>query len=224
MDEDPRCLERKAAFEAHLKSIFDAPVPKGQPCPPNPETVRRRELTCRAENENARIWEFTSDSLVAGSSMLTKGVSYVVETLGEPLREEKDDGFWDIDVYEIPRTLYFPGVTIKTRDFVSDAVNFDLATGTVKPTDHIYEMLVENGGFQFAHGLSLDSTREDVEAAFGLPCAAVAHHGRAAVRKQVKYRYEDTSDEERSRYSVTFYFHGAHRIDSIRWYYNSAWH
>lgn len=224
MDEDPRCLARKAAREAYLKSIFDAPVSKGKPCPPNPETVRRREVACRLENEESRLWEFISDGFESGSSMLSKGVPAVVEALGEPLSEEQGLGGWDIDIYEIPRTLYFPGVTVVTRDFVSDAVNFDLATGTIRATNAIYEILIESGGFQFSHGLTLESSREDVEAALGLPCSAVAHLGRTAVRNQEAYSYTDTSDEERSRYSVTFRFHDTGRIDTVRWYFESVWH
>ncbi len=224
MDEDPRCLARKAADEAYLKSIFDAPVAKGKPCPPNPEVIRQREIACRRDNDNARLWKFISDGFEAGSSMLSEGVPYVVEKLGEPIRVDQDDGFWDIDIFEIPRTLHFPGVTVVTRDYVSDAVNFDLTTGTVEPTNAIYEMSIESGDFRFSHGLTLQSSREDVEAALGLPCGAVAHSGRTAVRKQVKYSYTDTSEEERSRYSVTFKFYGASRIESIRWYYQSAWH
>ncbi len=71
--------------------------------------------------------------------MLSKGVPYIVESLGEPLREEQGDGFWDIDVYEIPRTLYFPGVTVVTRDYVDDAVNFDLEAAQVRTGNGIYE-------------------------------------------------------------------------------------
>lgn len=224
IDEDPRCLARRAADEAYLKSIVDAPVAKGKPCPPNPEVIRQREVSCRTENDNARLWKFISDGFEAGSSMLSKGVPYVVEKLGEPIRADKDDGFWDIDIFEIPRTLYFPGVTVVTHDYVSDADNFDLTTGTVEPTNAIYEMLIETGDFRFSHGLTLRSSREDIEATLGLPCSAVAHFGRTAVRKQVKYSYTDTSEEERSRYSVTFNFYGARRIESIRWYYQSVWH
>lgn len=224
MDQDPRCLARKAADEAYLRSIADFPVAKGKPCPPNPETVRQRELACRGEKNGSRVWQFISDGFESGSSMLSEGVPYVVETIGQPVREEQGDGYWDIDIYEIPRTLYFPGVVVKTHDFVGDAVNFDLATGTVRPTNAIYEMLVENGDFQFAHGLTLDSYREEVEAALGLPCGSVAHLGRTATRKLIKYSYVDTSEEDRSRYSVTFNFNGAQRIESVRWYYQSAWH
>ncbi len=223
MDEDPRCLERKAAREAYLKSIFDAPVSKGKPCPPNPETVRQRELACRAESQS-RIWVFISDGFDSGSSMLSKGVPYVVETLGEPLREEQDEGFWDIDIYEIPRTLYFPGVTVKTRDYVDDVHDFKLENAQVKTSNAIYEMLVDSGDFQFAYGLNLDSSRDDVEAAFGLPCGAVARLGRTAVRNRGKYSYVDTSDHQRARYSVTFNFDDAGRIGSVRWYYESVWH
>ncbi len=156
--------------------------------------------------------------------MLSKGVPYVVETLGEPIRVDQGDGFWDIDIFEIPRTLYFPGVTVVTRDYVSDAVNFDPTTGTVEPTNAIYEMSITSGDFQFSRGLTLQSNREDIEAALGLPCSSVAHFGRIAVRKQVKYSYADTSDEERSRYSVTFNFYGARRLESIHWYFQSVWH
>ena len=224
MDEDPRCLARKAAQEAYLKSIIDAPVSKGKPCPPNPKTIKQREVDCRAENDNSRIWEVVSDGFESGSAMLSKGVTYVVETLGEPHREEQDDGFWDIDIYEIPRTLYFSGVTVKTRDFVSDAVNFDLATGTVRPTNAIYEMLVESGDFQFAHGLALSSSRENVETVLGPPCVAVANWGRTAVRNRKQYSYTDTSDYDRSRYTVSFNFDDAGRVDSVHWYYESVWH
>ena len=167
MDEDPRCLARKAAQEADLRSIADVPVSKGKPCPPNPETVRQRDLACRAEKSGSRLWEFISDGFDSGSSMLSKGVPYVVETLGEPLREEQDEGFWDIDIYEIPRTLYFPGVTVKTRDYVDDVHDFKLENAQVKTSNAIYEMLVDSGDFQFAYGLNLDSSRDDVEAAFG---------------------------------------------------------
>lgn len=156
--------------------------------------------------------------------MLSKGVPYVVETLGEPLSEEQDDGFWDIDIYEIPRTLYFPGVTIVTRDFVDDAVNFDLETANVKTGNGIYEMLVTSGDFEFAYGLTLDSSREDVEAALGLPCYAVASLGRTAVRSSNEYSYADTSTDQRARYSVTFKFDGTGRVGSAHWYYNSVWH
>lgn len=224
MDKDPRCLAEKAALEAKLKSVSDAPVLDGKPCPPDPEEIRRRESACRSAAYGSRVWKLIVDGLAVDSSMLSQGVPYVVETLGDPIREDVDDGFWDIDIYEIPRTLHFPGVTVKTRDFVSDAVDFDLTTGTVKPTDRIYEMSVESGEFQFAHGLSLGASREDIEAALGLPCAAVARFGRTAVRRKTKYSYYDWSDDERSRYSVTFYFFGARTIKSVRWYYDSVWH
>lgn len=223
-DGDPRCLERKAAQEAYLKSIFDAPVSKGKPCPPDPEEIREREAACRAERDYSQVWKLISDGFEADSSMLSKGVPYVVEILGDPLREEKEDGFWDIDIYEIPRTLYFLGVWVKTHDYVSDAVNFDLATGTVKPTNHIYEMRVEDGDFQFAHGLTLGSSREDVEVALGLPCAAVARIGRVAVRSTKQYGYADTSDHEQARYSIGLNFGDDGRVESIQWYYDSVWH
>ncbi len=223
MDEDPRCLERKATQEAYLRSIADFPVSKGKPCPPNPETVSRRDVACRAEN-GSRSWKFIDDGFESGSSMLSTGVPYVVEALGEPLREEQDDGFWDIDIYEIPRTLYFPGVTVVTRDYVTDAVNFDLETAQVKTGNAIYEMIVESGDFQFAYGLTLDSSREDVEAALGLPCTAVAHFGRTAVRNRKDYSYTDTSTDQRARYSVTFNFDGDGRVGSVHWYYESVWH
>jgi hypothetical protein len=224
MDEDPRCLARKAAQEAYLKSIIDAPVSKGKPCPPNPETIKQREVDCRAENDNSRIWKVVSDGFESGSSMLSTGVPYVVEALGEPLREEQDDGFWDIDIYEIPRTLYFPGVTVVTRDYVTDAVNFDLETAQVKTGNAIYEMIVESGDFQFAYGLTLDSSREDVEAALGLPCTTVAYLGRTAVRNEKNYGYTDTSTDQRARYSVTFNFDGDGRAGSVHWYFESVWH
>ena len=79
-------------------------------------------------------------------------------------------------------------------------------------------MLVESGDFQFAHGLSLDSSRDDVEAALGLPCMEVAYFGRTAVRKKTSYTYGW------SRYSVTFNFFGPGRVESVRWYYDSVWH
>ena len=223
IDEDPRCLARKASQEAYLKSIANFPVSKGKPCPPNPETVRQRDVACRAENVS-RSWVFISDGFEAGSSMLSKGVPYVVETLGEPLSEEQDDGFWDIDIYEIPRTLFFPGVTVVTRDYVDDAVNFDLETAKVKTGNGIYEMLVTSGDFEFAYGLTLDSSREDVEAALGLPCYAVARLGRTAVRSNKEYSYADTSTDQRARYSVTFNFDDNGRVGSVHWYYNSVWH
>jgi len=223
MDEDPRCLARKAAQEAYLRSIADVPVSKGRPCPPNPESLRQRDAACRAEGASL-LWEFISDGFEPGSSMLSKGVSYIVDTLGEPLREEQGQGFWDIDIYEIPRTLYFPGVTVKTRDFVDDAVNFDLETGQIKTGNGIYEMLVASGDFQFAYDLNLDSSREDVEAALGLPCSAVARLGRTAVRNRKEYSYADTSDDQRARYSVTFNFDGDGRVGSVLWYYDSVWH
>jgi hypothetical protein len=219
MDEDPRCLARKVTQEAYLRSIADFPVSKGKPCPPNPETVRQRELACHAERSGSRIWEFISDGFESGSSMLPKGVPYVVETLGEPLREEQDEGFWDIDIYEIPRTLYFPGVTVVTRDFVDDAVNFDLETAEVKTGNGIYEMRVESGDFQFAYDLTLDSSREDVEASFGLPCGTVGQLGRTAARSLGQYSYAGME-----RYSVTFNFDDNGRVDSIDWYYDSVWH
>jgi hypothetical protein len=219
MDEDPRCLARKVAQEAYLRSIADFPVSKGKPCPPNPETVRQRELACHTEKSGSRIWEFISDGFVSGSSMLSKGVPYVVEELGEPLREEKDEGFWDIDIYEIPRTLYFPGVTVVTRDFVDDAVNFDLEAAEVKTGNGIYEMRVESGDFQFAYGLTLDSSREDVEASFGLPCGMVGRLGRTAVRSLERYGYAGME-----RYSVTFNFDDDGRVEYIHWYYDSVWH
>lgn len=224
MDEDPRCLARKAAQEAYLRSINDAPVSKGKPCPPDPERIRQREVQCRAENDDSPIWDVVSDGFESGSGMLSKGVTYVVDTLGEPLREEKDEGFWDIDIYEIPRTLYFPGVTVMTRDYIDDAVNFDLTTGTAEPTNAIYEMLVESGGFGFAHGLALGSTREDVEALLGLPCDLVAHLGRHAARSKEQYSYADTSTHDRSRYTVSFNFDDAGRVASLRWYFDSVWH
>ena len=151
--------------------------------------------------------------------MLSKGVPYVVESLGEPLREEQAEGFWDIDVFEIPRTLYFAGVTVVTRDFVDDAVNFDLETAEIKTGNWIYEMLVESGDFQFGYGLTLDSSREDVEASFGLPCGTVARLGRTAARSLRQYGYDG-----RERYSITFNFDDDDRVDSVHWYYDSVWH
>ena len=219
MDEDPRCLARKAAQEAYLRSIIDAPVSKGKPCPPNPETVRQRELACHTKKDGSRIWEFISDGFEPGSSMLSKGVPYVVEVLGEPLREEQDEGFWDIDIYEIPRTLYFSGVTVVTRDFVDDAVNFNLETAEVKTGNGIYDMRVESGDFQFAYGLTLGSSRADVEASFGLPCGMVGQLGRTAARSLGKYSYAGME-----RYSVTFNFDDDGRVDSIHWHYDSVWH
>ena len=219
MDEDPRCLARKVAQEAYLRSIADFPVSKGKSCPPNPETVRQRALACHAKIDGSRIWEFISDGFESGTSMLSKGVPYVVETLGEPLREERDEGFWDIDIFEISRTLYFPGVTVVTRDFVDDAVNFDLETAEVKTGNGIYEMRVESGDFQFAYGLTLGSSREDVEASFGLPCGRVGQLGRTATRSLGQYSYAGME-----RYSVTFNFDDDGRVDSIHWYYDSVWH
>jgi hypothetical protein len=224
MDEDPRCLARKAADEAYLRSIANFPVAKGRPCPPNPETVRQREVACRAENENSRLWKFISDGFESGSSMLSKGVPFVVEALGEPLREEQGEGYWDIDIYEVPRTLYFSGVTVETRDYVDDVADFNLENAQIKSSNAIYEMLLESGKFKFAHGLTLESTREEVEAALELPCESVARYGRTAVRKEIKYSYTDTSDRERSRYSVTFNFSDASRIETVRWHFRSAWH
>ena len=219
LDEDPRCLARKAAREAYLRSIVDVPVSKGKPCPPNPETVRRRELVCRAERSGSAILKFTSDGFESESSMLSKGIPYVVESLGEPTREERDEGFWDIDIFEIPRKLYFPGVTVVTRDFVDDAVNFDLETAEVKASNAIYEMLVESGEFEFAYGLTLGSSREDVEALFGLPCSTVGRLGRNAARSSDHYSYAGME-----RYSVTFNFDDNGRIVSVQWYYDSVWH
>ena len=94
----------------------------------------------------------------------------------------------------------------------------------VRTGNAIYEMIVESGDFQFAYGLTLDSSREDVEAALGLPCGSVAYLGRTAVRRRNDYGYTDTSNHQRARYSVTFNFDGDGRVGSVHWYYESVWH
>ena len=85
-------------------------------------------------------------------------------------------------------------------------------------------MLVASGDFRFAYDLNLDSSREDVEAALGLPCSAVARLGRTAVRSRKEYSYADTSNSRRARHSVSFNFDDDGRVDSLHWYYDSVWH
>ena len=221
-DKDPRCLARKAATEAYLKSIVDAPVAKGKPCPPDPETVRQRYAVCSVDYRT-RWQTFIADGFSSGSSMLSKGVPFVVEKLGEPQRIERDEGCWDIDIYEIPRTLYFPGVTIVTHDYIDAGFDIDLKTAPVETGTGIYQMLVDRGDFQFAFGLTLDSSRADVEEALGLPCSAVARSGRPAARKLAAYSYGISNPAGGRNYSVTISFDRADNVDSVSWSL-SAWH
>ena len=224
MDRDPQCLAKKAAREAFLNSISPGPVAKGAPCPPDPADISERRASCLATSDADRIWQFITDGFEPGSSMLLKGVAYVEEKLGKPRREETADGFWDIDIFEIPRTLYFDHVTVTTRDLIADAVNFETSSGTVEPTNQIYEMLINSGTFEFTHEIRLGSSRADVEAALGLPCDAVARLGRLATRKLDAYQYSDPRDTDRARFTITLNFDGNGQVASAHWFYDSVWH
>lgn len=214
-DEDPRCLERRAAQEAYLKSIFNAPVAKS-PCPVDQEKVRERRAACAADN-GLRVWQFAVDGFASGSSMLRKGVPYAIETLGEPVRDERDTtGYWDIDVYEIPRTLHFTGVKIVTHDYINEGLDVDLDTATIDEGVAIFEMFVDGGNFRFAFGLRLGSSREEVERSLGLPCWAVANSGRRATRDQSSYSFVASDPSTGSEYSVTVNFVDD-KVDSVLW-------
>ena len=224
MNEDPQCLARKAARAAYLKSIINAPVSDGAPCPPDPAKIRERDRTCRSNAQYELIWPAVTDGFEPGSEMLLNGIDAVTEIIGEPDREETGVGGWDIDVYEIPRTLYFPGVTIESRNYVDGGTDFDLTDKEVKIGTWIYAMEVHDGDFEFAHGLRLGSSRQDVEQALGLPCYAVARLGRNGVRELDQYSYSDENDPSRERHSVSFIFDDDGRVTSVRWAYNSVWH
>ena len=215
-DKDPRCLARKAEREAYLRSIADFPVADTKPCGPHPETVRQRRKACHVEYHSQRS-TFIADGFSSGSSMLSKGVPFVIEELGEPLHVERGSGAWDLDFYTIPRTLYFPGVTIKTYDYIDADFDVDLDNEPVETRIYIDEMLVDSGNFQFALGLTLGSNRVDVEKALGLPCSAVAYSGRPAARKLASYSIGTSDPNDRANYSVTISFDRADNVESVRW-------
>lgn len=149
--------------------------------------------------------------------MLSKGVPFVIGELGEPLHVERGSGAWDLDIYTIPRTLYFPGVTIKTYDYIHADFDVDLKNEPVVIGTTIDDMLVDGGNFQFALGLTLGSNRVDVEKTLGLPCSAVAYSGRPTARKLASYGLGTSDPNDRSNYSVTISFDRADNIESVRW-------
>ena len=104
-----------------------------------------------------KAWAFTLDSILPNSSIMTKGLPLVLQEFGEPLRVEQsiDSGAWDIDVYMIPRTLYYTGFTVGTLDYI-DVPDFKIDDNSkIEKGHHIHELIVEGENIELPFGLRI---------------------------------------------------------------------
>lgn len=172
-------------------------------------------------------WAFTSSAVLPNSSSMLKGLPYIQEKFGDPLRVEQslDEGFSDIDIYMIPRTLFYPGFRVITHDYIDeDFTKIDIRDAEIQESGFIYELIVDGANIDLQFGLAVGSSRAEVEEAIGLPCLTLARYGFEQMRlpgSPYSYRVEDPNGSQKYNFDVRF--DEAGKLVEVHWILQ-AWH
>ena len=155
------------------------------------------------------------------------GLSYIQEKFGDPLRvqQSRDEGFFDIDIYMIPRTLFYPGFKVITHDYIDeDFSKIDLKDAEIQESGLIYELIVDGASIDLQFGLAVGSSRAEVEEAIGLPCITLAQYGLEQMRlpdSPYSYHVEDPNGNQKYNFDVRFDEGG--KLAEVHWILQ-AWH
>ena len=172
-------------------------------------------------------WAFTSSAVLPNSSSMLRGLPYIREKFGDPLRVEqsRDEGFFDIDIYMVPRTLFYPGFRVSTHDYIDeDFTKIAIKDAEIQESDVIYELIVDGANIGLQFGLAVGSSRAEVEEAIGLPCITLARYGLEQMRLPGSpYRYYVEDPNGSQKYSFDVRFDEGGRLVEVHWILH-AWH
>ena len=168
-----------------------------------------------------RQWAFTSSAIVPNSSSMLSGLPYIQEKFGEPLRVEQslDEGFFDIDVFMVPRTLFYPGFEVTTQDYIDeDFSTISVKKAEIQESGDIYELIADGANVEFQFGLTVGSSRAEVEEALGLPCVSLANHGLEQMRLPGSpYRYHVKDPNGNRKYNFDIRFDQDGDLSEVHW-------
>jgi hypothetical protein len=174
-----------------------------------------------------RQWAFTSSTILPNSSSMLKGVPYIKEKFGDPLRvdQSRNEGFFDIDIYMIPRTLFYPGFKVITHDYIDeDFSKINLKDAEIQQSGVIHELIVGGANIEFQFGLAVGSSRAEVEEAIGLPCITLAAYGLEQMRLAGHpYRYHVDDPNGNQKYNFDVRFDEGGKLVEVHWVLQ-AWH
>jgi len=174
-----------------------------------------------------RQWAFTSSAILPNSSAMLNGLPYIQEKFGDPLRVEQslDEGFFDIDVFMVPRTLFYPGFRVITHDYIDeDFSTISVKDAEIQESGGIYELIADGANVEFQFGLAVGSSRAEVEEAIGLPCVSLANYGLEQIRLPGSpYSYHVKDPNGNLRYNFVIQFDQDGKLLEVHWVLQ-AWH
>jgi hypothetical protein len=174
-----------------------------------------------------RQWGFTSSAILPNSSLMMNGLPYIQEKFGDPVRVEqsRDEGFFDIDIYMVPRNLFYPGFKVVTHDYIDeDFSTINLKDAEIQESGVIYELIADGANVEFQFGLAVGSSRAEVEEAIGLPCVSLANYGLEQIRlpgSPYSYHVKDPNGNLKYNFDIRFDQDG--KLLGVHWVLQS-WH
>ncbi len=214
----PSECDRDESDTIHFVGPFGIPGIMAGPAKLSREEWQACYASCKAEN-GERPWAFTLDAIEPDSGMMKNGFPYILAKFGEPLHVEQSirNGFWDIDIYMVPRTLTYPGFRAVTHDYIDDSSSTITDDSEVEESGAIYELIVDGDNIKFQFGLAIGSTRAEVEKAIGLPCMNLANNGLKRVRLSSQYGYAAEDPEGNQNFDFTVYFDDVGNLNKVHW-------